>query len=200
MSYWALTKPASLCQSNPKVLQLCSIENVFDVTSPKHHFHDDPRELAELKAFQHQFKMVSTRFCCIQDGNGNFITSKPKHGLFRFLFLLCHFCLFVCFPVHSYSQLWDGTNNKRKITVHSWKVTDRILPEARVAPVLQTEKPLTHPASCHHAKGSTNPPPQVAHWSMTGGGHEAMGDARKKPRRKRQKGASRQWNVASHST
>lgn len=24
---------------------------------------------------------------------------------------------------------------------------------------LQTEKPLTHPASCHHAKGSTTPPP-----------------------------------------
>lgn len=110
-------------------------------------------------------------------------------------------CLFACFPVHSYSQLWDGINNKRrKITVHLYKVTDRSLPEARVAPVLQTEKPLTHPASCHHAKGSTNPPPQVAHWSMTGGRDEAMGDARKKPRRKRQKGASRQWNVASHST
>lgn len=148
--------------------------------------------------------MVTTGFCWIQDGNGNFITSKPKRVLFTFLFLLCHFCLFVCFPVRSYSQLWDGTNNKRrKITVHSWKVTDRFLPEARVAPALQMEKPLTHPASCHHAKGSTNTPPpplQVAHWSMTGGRDEAMGDARKKPRRKRQKGASRQWNVASHST
>lgn len=94
MSYWALTKPASLCQSNPKVPQLCSIENVFDVTSPKYHFHDDTRELAGLKAFRHQFKMVTTGFCWIQDGNGNFITSKPKHGLFTFLFLLCHFCLF----------------------------------------------------------------------------------------------------------
>lgn len=145
--------------------------------------------------------MVTTHFSWIQDGNGNFIISKPKPVLFTFLFLLCHFCLFVCVPVHSYSQLWDGTNNKtRKIPVHSWIVTDWSLPVARVALVLQTEKPLTHPASCHHAMGSTNPPPQVAHWSMTGGRDEAMGDARKKPRRKRQKGASRQWNVASHST
>lgn len=146
----------SHCEAVPVQPQLWSIENASDITAPKYHFHDDTAELAELLAFQHHFKMMTTVFCCwIQDGRRNFITFKPQHVLSIFILLLPHFLLL-------YFQSRDGANHKRrrkKITAQTWKVTDRFLLHRSLAFVLQTEKLLTHPASCHHAKGSTNSRP-----------------------------------------
>lgn len=191
---------ARLCQSNPKEPQLCSTHNVSGITSPKYHFHDDTAGLAELLAFRHHFKMMTTvLFGWIHDGSLNFITFKPQHVLSILILLLPLFLL-----------LMDGgcrKQQKKKITAQSCKVTDRFLSaEAQAEASLPCSSAANGEATYTPRKLSPckgeykSPPPQVAHWSVTGRRNKAKGDARKKPRRERQKGASRQWNVASHST
>lgn len=184
MSYWALTKAARLCQSNPKVPQLCSIQNVSDITSPKNHFHDDTAELAEFLAFRHHFKMMTIVFL-LDSGMEVWISSHSNQSMHcPFLFCFCHF--FFC-------STFNYANNKRgkksRLSLEKPLIdSSQRKPEPKhrsLALVLQTEKLLTHPASCHHAKGSTNPPPQVAHWSMTGSRDKAMGGCKKKSQEER---------------
>lgn len=113
---------ARLCQSNPKEPQLCSTHNVSGITSPKYHFHDDTANLAELLAFRHHFKMMTTLlFGWIHDGSLNFITFKPQHVLSIFILLLPLFLLFY-FTITGWRK-----QQKKKITAQSCKVTDRFL-------------------------------------------------------------------------
>lgn len=155
MSHWALTKPASLCQSNPKVPQLCSIENVFDVASPKYHFHDDTRELAELEAFRRQFTMVTIGFCWIQDGNGNFITSKPKRVLLTFV------CFVRFTPTLNYGMAQTTKEEKSRF------IREKALLDPSLKPVsllcCKRRSPSHIPQAVTMQRGSTTPPPQVAH-------------------------------------
>lgn len=125
MSYWALTKAARLCQSNPKVPQLCSIQNVSDITSPKNHFHDDTAELAELLAFRHHFKMMTTVFLLDSGWKSEFHHVQTTACTVHFYSASATFS----FVLLSITQ----TTKEEKITAQSWKATDRFLSaEARV--------------------------------------------------------------------
>lgn len=124
--------------------------------SPKYYFHDDTAELAQLFAFRHHFKMMPTVFLCwIEDGSLNFITIKPQRVLSIFTLLLPLF-----FVLLSGWRKQRKTKNHGSVLESHWSIPQRKpVPKRRsLALVLKTEKLLTHPASCHHAKGSTKPP------------------------------------------
>lgn len=169
--------------------------------SPKYYFHDDTAELAQLFAFRHHFKMMPTVFLCwIEDGSLNFITIKPQRALSIFTLLLPLF-----FVLLSGWRKQRKTKNHGSVLESHWSIPLSGSLCRSIAPLLLCRKRRSYshiPQAVTMQRGAQSPPatPQVAHWSMTGGRDEAMGDAWKKPRRKRQKGASRQWNVASHST
>lgn len=183
-------KAARLCQSSPKVPQLCSVQNISDITSPKYHFHDDTTELAELLAFQHHFKMTTGFFVAFR--MEVWISSHSNHSMYGPFFCFWHF-----FSRSTFNYRTAQTKDEKARLSLEKSLIDSSLrkPETklrRLALVLQTEKLLTHPASCHQAKGSTNPPLRWPTEAWQAAGIRRWGDARKKPGRKRQKEASRQ--------